>query len=68
MINDVITGKAIQLQYDAGQRTLRVVKAHPDLQWAYVWFAWYAFRPDTVVWSGDSSVAITGHGPPGTTD
>ncbi len=56
VINDVIAGKPIQLQYDAGQRTLRVVKAHPDLQWAYAfWFAWYAFRPDTDVWSGELS-------------
>ena len=44
--------KRFTLAYDAGHKTLRVVDADEGLHWMYsFWFAWYAFHPQTDVYT-----------------
>lgn len=49
-VTDTFDGHEIVIEYNPAARSLRVVKAHEDVNWAYsFWFAWYAFRPHTDV-------------------
>lgn len=51
---DEVGGKSITLQYDPTADSLRVVEADEGLNWMYsLWFAWYAFHPETGVYSGN---------------
>jgi hypothetical protein len=52
-IRDSIGGRKLTLQFDSRSNTLRIVEADPGLHWMYsFWFAWYAFHPNTEVFSG----------------
>ena len=47
-----LNGKQFKLIYDQQHKSLRVAQADEGLQWMYsFWFAWYAFRPHTEVFS-----------------
>lgn len=48
-----LEGKQFKLVYDHQNKSLRVAQADEGLQWMYsFWFAWYAFRPHTEVYTG----------------
>jgi hypothetical protein len=52
-IRDEVGGKAITLRYEPEADSLRVVEADEGLEWMYsLWFAWYAFHPETRVLEG----------------
>ena len=45
-----IGGKKVVVEFNPDARSLRVVNADEGVQWMYsLWFAWYAFRPETSV-------------------
>lgn len=45
-------GKSITIYYDGYADSLRVEKADAGVRWMYsMWFAWYAFHPETEVYS-----------------
>lgn len=47
-LEDKIDGKNIVVEYDPKSKSLRVVKADTGVEWMYsLWFAWYAFHPET---------------------
>jgi hypothetical protein len=47
-----LNGKRASLSYSAQHHSIRVVKADEGVQWMYAyWFAWYAFHPDTTVYT-----------------
>jgi len=47
-----LDGRQFNLLYDHDNRSLRVAESDEGLQWMYsFWFAWYAFRPHTEVFS-----------------
>lgn len=47
-----LDGKRFTLAYDAKHKTLRVLSADEGVHWMYsFWFAWYAFRPHTDVYT-----------------
>lgn len=47
-----LDGRQFKLLYDHDNRSLRVAESDEGLQWMYsFWFAWYAFRPHTEVFS-----------------
>ncbi|TWU08918.1 hypothetical protein CA54_41570 [Symmachiella macrocystis] len=49
-IEEQIDGKKIVINFDPQSRSLRVVQADEGVQWLYsLWFAWYAFHPETSV-------------------
>lgn len=49
-IADEIDGKKVVIEYNPEARSLRVVEADESVEWMYsLWFAWYAFRPETEV-------------------
>lgn len=49
-IEEQIDGKKIVIEFDPQARSLRVVQADEGVQWLYsLWFAWYAFHPETTV-------------------
>lgn len=51
-LTDVLDGKRVTLAYNPVAKSLRVVTADDGVSWMYsFWFAWYAFRPDTDVFS-----------------
>jgi hypothetical protein len=51
-LQDEVGGGKLTLRFDAGSNSLRVVDADQGLHWIYaLWFAWYAFHPDTMVYS-----------------
>ncbi len=46
--------KQMTIAYDGSSKTLRIVRADEGLNWAHsFWFAWYAFHPDTQVFTLD---------------
>ena len=48
-----LDGKQFKLVYADQHNSLRVAQADEGLQWMYsFWFAWYAFRPHTEVFTG----------------
>lgn len=49
-LKDNLGGKQITLTYNADAHSLRVSQADEGVNWVYsLWFAWYAFRPETEV-------------------
>lgn len=43
-----ICGKKVVVEFNPDAHSLRVVEADDGVQWMYsLWFAWYAFRPET---------------------
>lgn len=49
-LKDNLDGKQITLAYNADAQSLRVSQADEGVNWVYsLWFAWYAFRPETEV-------------------
>ncbi len=51
-LKQTIDGLSFTLQYEKESHTLRVVQADKGIQYAYsLWFAWYAFHPDTDLYS-----------------
>jgi hypothetical protein len=52
VIEGDINGAAFKIEYRAESNSLRMVDADEGVQWMYAfWFAWYAFHPDTTVYS-----------------
>ncbi len=48
---DTVGGRRLTLAFEPNPDRLRVVSADDDLQWMYsLWYAWYAFRPETEVY------------------
>ena len=51
-IEDTLAGHRIRLAFDPAPDRLRVVSADEDVRWMYsLWYAWYAFRPQTEVFT-----------------
>ena len=51
-INVTINNKNVTIYYDNDAKSLRVVKADKGVEWMYsFWFAWYAFHPETELYS-----------------
>ena len=51
-IEDSLGGLNVVIEFNPQSRSLRVAEAEEGVQWVYAfWFAWYAFHPDTDVWS-----------------
>jgi len=50
--SDTINGKKFTLAFNPSANSIRVVSADEGVEWMYsLWFAWYAFRPETEVYS-----------------
>ena len=50
-VRDELDGQQVTVKYDPGAKSLRVVEADDGVQWMYaLWFAWYAFHPQTEVY------------------
>ena len=48
---ETVDGKSLTLQFDAESQTLRITQADATIEWMYaLWFAWYAFNPDTEIY------------------
>lgn len=51
-LKDSLEGKQFTLTYNADAQSLRVSQADEGVNWVYsLWFAWYAFRPETEVFA-----------------
>ncbi len=51
-VEDVLDGKRIVIEFNPAARSLRVVEADQGVHWMYsLWFAWYAFHPETDILS-----------------
>ena len=51
IVEDNLGGRQITIEFNPEANSLRVVGADPGVQWLYsLWFAWYAFHPDTEVY------------------
>jgi len=49
-IEETIDGKKVVIQFNPESKSLRVVESDEDIQWMYsLWFAWYAFNPETTI-------------------
>ncbi len=49
-VEDTIDGKKVVIKFSPESESLRVVEAGEGVEWMYsLWFAWYAFRPETQV-------------------
>jgi len=49
-VKDTLGGKNITIAFNSDANSLRVVAADEGVNWMYsLWFAWYAFRPQTDV-------------------
>jgi hypothetical protein len=49
-IKDNLGGKRVTIEFNPEANTLRVTQADDGVRWMYsLWFAWYAFRPQTDV-------------------
>ncbi len=50
-ITEELDGKKLTIEYNPDARSLRVVEADDGIHWMYsLWFAWYAFHPETSVY------------------
>ncbi len=50
-ITDQLDGLNITIEFNPDTHSLRVVAADEGIQWMYsLWFAWYAFHPETTVY------------------
>jgi len=56
VLEDTVNGRALRIHYDAPSQTAEVTTAagEPYPGTVGFWFAWYAFFPDTEVFTGDS--------------
>ena len=53
-LSEAIADRQFVLKYSPQDDSLRVVEAHEDVRWMYsLWFAWYAFRPETELFGPD---------------
>lgn len=53
ILDQQLGDERFRLAYDGRHESLRVTEADDELQWMYsFWFAWYAFRPHTEVYTG----------------
>lgn len=51
-IEEKLDGKKIVIEFNPAAKSLRVIEADEGVHWMYsLWFAWYAMRPDTEVFS-----------------
>ena len=51
-LQDEIDGHYLTLAYNPEAQSVRVVEAEEGIEWMYsLWFAWYAFHPDTEIYS-----------------
>ncbi|NOY40590.1 MAG: DUF3179 domain-containing protein [Planctomycetes bacterium] len=49
-VEEMLDGKKIVIQYNPAAGSLRVTQADQGVRWMYsLWFAWYAFHPETDV-------------------
>ena len=49
-IRDTLAGHQLTLAFEPNPARIRVVSADEGVQWMYsLWFAWYAFRPETEI-------------------
>jgi hypothetical protein len=49
-ITEELDSKKLTIEYNPDARSLRVAEAEEGVHWMYsLWFAWYAFRPETEV-------------------
>ena len=49
-VRDEVGGLAITVRIEPSSKSIRVVEADEGLEWMYaLWFAWYAFHPETEV-------------------
>ncbi len=49
-IEEKLGGKRIVIEYNPVAKSLRIVEADDGVHWMYsLWFAWYAFHPETAV-------------------
>jgi len=49
-VEERIDGIRVVIEWSPEARSLRVVEADGGVQWMYaLWFAWYAFHPETTV-------------------
>jgi len=52
-VQQQLGGKRLTIAFDPEAQSLRVVKADEGVEWVYAfWFAWYAFRPQTALFTG----------------
>ncbi|MDG2390882.1 MAG: hypothetical protein P8M30_16365 [Planctomycetaceae bacterium] len=57
-LKESFQGKKFTLLWNPEAQSLRVESAEDGVSWAYsFWFAWYAFHPETEVYSTDSPTA-----------
>lgn len=55
VVRDEIDGRKVVVAFNPETGTLRVDSAEEGLHWVYaLWFAWYAFHPETTVYSSGS--------------
>ncbi len=55
-LEDELNGRHVSLVYNAKAKSLRIERADDGVQWVYsLWFAWYAFHPETEVSVGRRS-------------
>jgi len=51
-VSEELDGKKLTVEYNPDARSLRVAEADEGIRWMYsLWFAWYAYHPDTSVYS-----------------
>jgi hypothetical protein len=49
-IEDKLAGRTVRIAFNPDANSLRIVDADESVHWVYsLWFAWYAFRPETDV-------------------
>ncbi len=54
---DVIDGLNVTFVYQPQSRSLRVTKFDEGVEWMYAyWFAWFAFYPETDIYTADTSL------------
>lgn len=50
MLHDKVGGKDLTIAFNHEAKSLRVVEADEGIHWMYsLWFAWYAFHPETSI-------------------
>ena len=53
-VKDTLGGKSVTIAFNPEANSLRVVAADEGVSWMYsLWFAWYAFRPQTDVFQAN---------------
>ena len=53
-IEDELAGRKVVVQFDSATDSFRVVEADEGVSWVYsLWFAWYAFHPNTTIYESE---------------